>query len=93
MVKRRVVDDILASRLRAAKCLPIGPGKDKLVLQVFVVKAVYRFSWLQACVSVFALPIIAVDLSVCCIITLALTGEGVNDVFQNVVDNLGTPAP
>ena len=73
-------------------CLSLPLGIYGLVLNVTAVKAVNGFGWGRAIVASFALLAVVLVL-VMCIVVLALLGPGIEGVFQNIIDSIGTPMP
>ncbi|MHC1782521.1 MAG: YIP1 family protein [Anaerolineaceae bacterium] len=65
-----------------------------IVLNVIAVKAVHRFGWGRAIVSsVVILFGILVLIAVVTIAILALMGPAIQNVFNNVIQQIGTPMP
>lgn len=80
------------SPLRVLGLLIVPLGLYGMALNVIAVKATHRFGWGEAIASsavILALACAAAAL----IALLAVMGGGIEDVFSNIVDQLGTPQP
>jgi hypothetical protein len=65
-----------------------------IVLNVIAVKAVHRFGWGKAIVSSMVILFgILVLIAVVTIVILALIGPEIEHVFNNVIQQIGTPMP
>jgi hypothetical protein len=69
-------------------------GVYGIVLNVIAVKAVHQFGWGKAIVSsVVILFGILVLIAIITIVILALLGPSIQNVFNNVIQQIGTPTP
>jgi hypothetical protein len=63
-----------------------------IVLNVIALKAVYKYGWFQAVLTLFVPLIVIFGLILCCIIALVGTAGGVGSVFDNINETL-QPTP
>ena len=75
-------------------CLNLPVGVYSLFLNILAVKSVNRFSWGRAVLSsVVILAGILLVVAVVVIVILALLGPAIGNVFSNIIQEMGTPAP
>jgi len=75
-------------------CLNLPVGIYSLFLNILAVKSVNRFSWGKAILSsVVILAGILLVVAFVVIVVLALLGPAIGNVFSNIIQEMGTPAP
>jgi hypothetical protein len=73
-------------------CLITLLGLYTVILTVIAIKAVYGFDWVRAIISALLIPILVFCFaSVCVLSTIALLGDTISEVFNQISSALSTP--